>query len=58
MWDLTKTLQALAGARKREAEGKPPFHSTPEEREHFAKTFAKISENLARRPVKDRPGPQ
>jgi hypothetical protein len=32
MWDLRKTLDAIAGMRRREAEGKPPYHETPEER--------------------------
>jgi hypothetical protein len=33
MWDLQKTLDHVAGVRKRIAEGKPPFTMTPEERQ-------------------------
>lgn len=53
MWDLKKTLNALAGAHKREAKGLPPFHMTPEERAKSDKTHAEIREALDRRDAEE-----
>lgn len=49
MWDLKKTLNALAGARKREAKGLPPFTSTPEEKAKWTKTCDEIRAALEAR---------
>ncbi len=35
MWDLQKTLNNVRGIARREAQGKPPLTSTPEERAYF-----------------------
>ena len=56
MWDLTKTLRGLAGARKREARGLPPFHATPEEQAKFDNTFAEIRAAVDRRDANERNG--
>ena len=49
MWDLQKTINGIAGARKREAQGLPPFTYTPEERERFGKCFTEIRAALKAR---------
>ena len=52
MWDLQKSINAARGVLKRRAAGLPDS-STPEEREKWDKTFAKIEANLAERDRKE-----
>ena len=49
MWDLQKTINGIAGARKREAQGLPPFTSTPEEKAKWTKTHDEIRAALKAR---------
>ena len=44
MWDLQKTLNHVAGVRRRIAKGLPPFTMTPEERAVSDKVHAEIRE--------------
>ncbi len=44
MWDLKKTMNGIAGIRKREAKGLPGTMMTPEEREKSDKVHAEIRE--------------
>jgi len=49
MWDLRKTLAHVAGVRKREALGLPPFHMTDEERAMMARFRRGCAEDRAKR---------
>jgi len=42
MWDLQKTMNHVAGVRRRIAKGLPPFTMTPEERAKSDKVHAEI----------------
>ena len=49
MWDLKKTMNGIAGMRKREAKGLPGTMMTDEERAISDKTHAEIKAALAAR---------
>ncbi len=46
MWDLQKTLNHVRGVKRRIAQGKPPYHSTPEENAYWDRRGELVDQGL------------